>query len=409
MKMAMRLKWVPVRWMCLIFWVGAGIAFAQNPSDQPAAALADQIAGILGPGQAKLTIRNLSTVPVDVIPSIRKALEQDLKSHGVLPGGGESANQIRVTLSENSRERIWVAEVVQGNETQVAMVHLPTSVQVAASPKTGLLLRSQTVFTSRDPLLAVLETQTGIIALEPEQVVLFTQSATGWNPAKRLQIGSKRPQSRDPRGELVASAEGAGFQAFLGGIECNGRGTEASSDVSIQCRESDDPWPLVQGGNAIGSPALGAFFNANRNYFTGVFTPALGVDLAPFYTAALIPRPVGGSALVIGGVDGKVRMIDNGALKDVSGTRDWGSDFATLRSGCGGGTQIVTSSSGEAASDSLRAYELPALEVVPASPPLAMDGSIIALWTAPDGKTALALVHTIADQYEVDSVSALCN
>ena len=41
-------------------------------------------------------------------------------------------------------------------------------------------------------------------------------------------------------------------------------------------------------------------------------------------------------------------MVDNGALKPVTGTRDWGSDFAALHSGCGAGTQIVASGSGEA-------------------------------------------------------------
>jgi len=93
----------------------------------------------------------------------------------------------------------------------------------------------------------------------------------------------------------------------------------------------------------------------------------------------------------------------------VTGTRDWGSDFAVLHSGCGAGVQVIASSSGEAANDSLRAYELPALEAVPASEPLAMDGTVTALWTAPDGKSVLAMVRNAANEYEVDRVTALCN
>jgi hypothetical protein len=102
-------------------------------------------------------------------------------------------------------------------------------------------------------------------------------------------------------------------------------------------------------------------------------------------------------------------MAENGALKTVSGTRDWGSDFAVLHSGCGAGVQVIASGSGEATNDSLRAYELPALEAVPASAPLAMDGTVTALWTAPDGKSVLAAVRNAANQYEVDRVTALCN
>jgi hypothetical protein len=60
-------------------------------------------------------------------------------------------------------------------------------------------------------------------------------------------------------------------------------------------------------------------------------------------------------------------------------------------------------------SDSLRGYDMPALEAVPASPPLAMEGTVTAMWTAPDGKSVLAVVRKAANQYEVDRVTALCN
>jgi hypothetical protein len=152
-----------------------------------------------------------------------------------------------------------------------------------------------------------------------------------------------------------------------------------------------------------------AFYNASRNYFTGVLTSGPGPDLPPFYSLAIVPRAAGGAALLIGGIDGKVQLVDNGALKAVTGTRDWGSDFAVLGSGCGTGAQVIASASGEAASDSLRAYELVAQEAVPVSIPVAMQGVVTALWTAPDTKSVLAVVRNAANEYEVDRVTALCN
>jgi hypothetical protein len=91
---------------CLIAMVIGSLtglmAQAQNtvpsPWQQPAAALAEQAAAILGPGQAHLTIRNLSTISTDQIPSIRRLLTQELKGRGVIASGAESANVIRVTL-----------------------------------------------------------------------------------------------------------------------------------------------------------------------------------------------------------------------------------------------------------------------------------------------------------------------
>jgi hypothetical protein len=158
--------------------------------------------------------------------------------------------------------------------------------------------------------------------------------------------------------------------------------------------------------NAAGN--LKAFFNSGRNYFTGVVTPAIGVDLPPFYSAGTVPRP-GGPALLMNGIDGKVQIGENGALKAVAGTRDWGSDFAVLHSGCGTGIQVIASGSGEATTDSLRAYEIPALEAVGVSAPLSMDGTVTALWTVPDGKSVVAVVRNAGGQYEVDRVTALCN
>jgi hypothetical protein len=140
-----------------------------------------------------------------------------------------------------------------------------------------------------------------------------------------------------------------------------------------------------------------------------VIAPSSGVDLQPFYSAGLISRPAGAKALLIAGIDGKVQLVENGALYSIAGARDWGSDFAVLHTGCSAVEQVLTSGSGEAAHDSLRAFEIPALEAIPTSGPLAVDGAITALWSAPDGKSVLAVVRNSAEQYEVDRVTAFCN
>ena len=113
--------------------------------------------------------------------------------------------------------------------------------------------------------------------------------------------------------------------------------------------------------------------------------------------------------MLITGIDGKVQLADSGTLKPVSGARDWGSDFAVLKSGCGSGVQVIVSESGEAGNDSLRAYDIPAQEAIVASAPLAMNGSVTALWSGPDGKSLLAAMRLASGDYEVDRVTALCN
>lgn len=422
-----------IRLITTVAIVLTGLAANAAPSqwEQPAANLATQIAEILGPSQARLTIRNLSTIPNDEIPAIRRLLEQDLKTHGVLSSGAESANQVRVTLSENQRERLWVAAVVEGNETRVAMVQVGMNTVRQQQAWSGVTLRKQNVFIASEEVLSAVETAGSLIAVEPEQIVIYTHAAGGWREQKRVGIGQRKPLARDPRGLILSSPSGDSFEASIAGWSCSGSYQPAQTlgEWTISCRESDDPWTISQGlapqqavqEKTAGAPTengtivpIKAFYNSARNYFTGVLTPSLSVDLAPFYSASIVPRPVSGAALLIGGIDGKVQLAENGALKPVSGARDWGSDFATLNSGCGTGTQIVAAGSGEAISDSLRAYELPALEAVPASAPLAMDGTVTALWTAPDGKSIFAVMRKTpspgtTDQYEVDRVTASCN
>ena len=424
-------KMKPAKYLCLLAIFGAALlkpllAAPPSPWEKPVADLAEQIASILGPGQAHLTIRNLSTLPNDEIPAIRRALAQDLKAHGVVMAGAESANTIRVTLSESAKERILVAEVGEGTQSQVAMVSLgPIAAQSAATQErmelhkqiflSATALANGSPVPSGDPLIALTEAGTRIFVLREDSVMIFARSGGADATVEAaLALDWKRPMPRDSRGALIAAADGNGFTAFAPGTECLGTFT-ASADAAaterngwtVNCHASDAPWPMSM--DASGAPQLKAFYNSARDYFTGVVSPSVGVDLPTFYTAALIPRSAGNAALLIDGIDGKVQLAENGELKVVAGTRDWGSDFAVLHSGCGAGVEVIASSSGEAVSDSLRAYELPALEAVPASAPLSMDGTVTALSTAPDGKSVLAVVRNAEDQYEVDRVTALCN
>jgi hypothetical protein len=394
---------------------GTAASAAPSPWEQPAAALASQIAAVLGPGQVHLTIRNLSSIPAEEIPLIQRLLVQDLKTHGITAAGEDSANTIRISLSESAKERLWVAEIGEGNQTQVAIVQLgPIQAQHAGAAE-GLTLLKQHLFDANEPVLAVLETDPGLVVMNDEGIEIYAKSSGTWALERRFPFAARNFLPRDPRGILISAADGSGFTALTAGERCAGSYAPQSvpvahpgDDWTVQCRASDDPWPIANDLAANGAPLLSAFYNSARNYFTGVVAPAPGVDLPPFYSAALIPRAAGSAVLLVSDIDGKVQLVENGALKPVAGTRDWGSDFAVLQSTCGTASQIIASGSGEAASDSLRAYELPALETIPASAPLAMDGTVTALSPALDGKSVLAVVRNTVNEYEVDRVTASC-
>lgn len=393
---------------------------ATGPGDweQPAGALAEQIAGVLGPGQAMLSIRNLSSIANTDVPVIRALVERDLKAHGVSIATGESANGIRITLSQNDRERLWVAEITEGNQGRVVMVTAGPNLAQAQAVADYMTLRRERLpilgAASSVPIMATLESGGSLIILRPEAIDLSVFGGGGWQQQKDIALNERRQLSRDARGIVVGAPDGSGFTAFAGQAECSGTFAAALNNAqpaegwTIKCGASDEPWPILKNSDPANPVTIKAFYNSARDYFTGVVTPNLGVDLPPFYSAALLER-ANGVALLVGGVDGRVRVADDGALRAVSGTRDWGSDFAVLKSGCGSGAQVIASGSGEAAADSLRAYEVPAQEAIPASAPLGMNGTVTALWPAADGKSVLAAVREASGDYEVDRVTALCN
>lgn len=436
-----------LRWLAVAFVSGACAAsHASNTAldaSQPAAELAKKIAAIAGPGPAKLTMSNRSSLTAEEVAAIRKLLDRDLRGLGVVSqasdSGAESATAIRVTLSANSRGGLWVAEVREGTDLHVAMVEVNLPSQTAA-PSTGAITLGKTLLWRQsgqvlDLLVLASAANRRMIVLEPERIVSYSMPSGGsdanaWRQDREFAIAHGRPFPRVMRGRLFAgAANGSGhlFDAYLPGVQCSGE--ERDGQLAVNCEDGDDPWPLP-GSSSLSlnaepdSPAPAssveqkAFYNSAKNYFTGVLSPGFGLRLPPFYDAAVLAR-ARGAAAILSAIDGKVFMIENGALKHVAGTRDWGSDIAAIHSACGSGTQLLTSASGAGATDSLRAYEVAGAEASPVSPALDIDGAAMAIWPSADGRDATVVARTEStvgpqgpgqqEEYEVYSVTPHCN
>jgi hypothetical protein len=382
--------------------------------EQPAGDLAKQIAALAAPGPAKLVIRNESSMAAGEIPLIRRLLERDLRGFGIVTGGNESATLVRLTLSENLQGGLWVAEVIEGTETRVTMLPVILGAAVVSASGPSLTLRRSLVITQPEAVLDAQIFSVGatqrLLVLEPEHIVTYVRSAaslsfagaaanSNWVEDQRFAIVRTRPFPRDLRGELVAAQDHL-FDAYLPGVLCSG--TNTGAQLAMACSDSDDPWPV--GGTQR------AFYNAMRDSFTGVLAPGFGMEVAPFYQASDIARPTG-TGLLMGGVDGRVTLIENNTVKLVAGASDWGSDFAVIRSECGSGVQVLVSGSGAGANgDSLRAYELVGREAISMSAPLPVEGAVMAMRAANGGTGATVIVRRDAPlHYEVWNVSALCN
>ncbi|HVZ18995.1 MAG TPA: hypothetical protein VG897_17900, partial [Terriglobales bacterium] len=234
-----------------------------------------------------------------------------------------------------------------------------------------------------------------MVILDAASVTTLAQHNGNWQRDQSIGITTSHNFPRDLRG-LVVPAKDHLADAYLPGTICSVAG---GGGIAISCRDSDDPWPLG---------AKSALFNSGRNYFTetlSIYKPG-----GPFYSLVSIPHP-GYDLLIATGIDGQVRTNDgtNTRVLSASTTADWGSDIAAVKSGCGGGTQLlVTSAVDDTSTDSLRAFEIPDRNPVQVSAGTDFSGPITALWT--HGESVTAVSHNLrTGSYEAYSVSVTCN
>src|ERR1035441_398357 len=266
---------------------GTPMCMAAEGWDASATEFARQIAALTGPGSISLTIRNNSSISVDEIPAIRRALLSGLSALGVtVRPAADVATTVRVTLSQSARQGLWVAEVQQGPEVRVAMVSVANTAPAAEPQGTPVLLRKTLLIAQTEPILDAerialpsdaAATQS-LVVLSPEQIAIYHGGENGaaWVKGESLAIEHGRPYPRDVRGRLQAAADGT-FKAYLPGVVCSVSQQTTSAGFAISCSDSDDPWP-------VGSRS--AFYNSGRNYFTGVTIPSAGGDAQPFYSVA---------------------------------------------------------------------------------------------------------------------------
>jgi hypothetical protein len=412
-------------WTALLLTTTAAYAADWSAAQQQ---LAKKIVAVTGPGTLSLTVESRSSMgrrDNDLVQNgLRSALEQ-LGIHFVK--SDQTAASVALTLSENETSYVWVAEIQHGaGESAVAMVSVPRSGRSGAAYEAmPITLRKVPLWTQDERILdvAVLEengTPSRIAVLGAEDVSAYRLQNGKWQMEQTLAISHTRPWPLDVRGRLIPAVDHT-LDAYLPGVRCHVNITGAPL---MACRTSDDPWPLVSGTtNMLSSvfpsagsnttpsaavPALAGFFAPTRNYFTGVLSPAVGKfnTVPKFYTAAFVPRekyPL----WLFASADGKVHLVDG--MNDQRSQFEWGSDIAAVRTGCGAGSQVLATPSGDQAQDSIRAYEFPDRDPVAVSAAVEFPGPVSAMWTEARGDSAIAIARNRdTGSYEAFRLSLAC-
>ena len=390
--------------------------------------LAKKIVAVTGPGTVSLTVENRSSLGRRDSEVVQNGLRSVLEQSGIhFVKSDQAAASIALTLSENESSYVWVAEIHQGaGESAVVMVSVPRSGRsLSGYESMPVALRKLSLWTQEGKILdlAVLEENpipSRIAVLGAEDISVYRAAQNGkWQLEQALQISHNGAWPLDVRGRLVPTPD-HNLSGYLPGAIC--RVNLTATPLSIACHASDDPWPISTtttsptvfpsaGSNpATGGPVapLAGFFAPTRNYFTGVLSPAVGKfsTVSKFYTAAFVPREKY-TLWLFASADGRVHLIDG--MNDQPSGFSWGSDIAAVRTTCGAGAQVLATTAGDQAQDSIRAYEFPDRDPVAVSTAVDFPGPVSALWTESRGDSAIAIARNRdTGSYEAFRLSLGC-
>lgn len=415
------LKLVSLLLLCCGLLASAAAANWNDPTQQ----LARKIVAVTGPGAVALVVENRSSLSKKDFDVISSALRVDMEALGARAAQPEQeASTVAVWLSENPRFYVWIAEIRQGaTASTVVMVSVPRADEAEfAHDSMPMTLRKIPLWTQEERILDVLVLQEDtvprqIAVLDVEKVTIYRLINGKWQPEQSLTITHQRPWPRDLRGRIFTAKDHL-LDVYLPGVLC--RSTTALP-LALNCRESDDPWPLVASplapllpsGGALAVRPTGAFYSASRNFFTGALAPGVGklTVVGKFYSAAPLPRDKY-VLWLFAGTDGQVHLVDG--VTDQTAKLDWGSDIASVKTACGSGWQVLATGAGENATDggtdSVRTYEVADRDPIPVSAGLDFPGELTALWTEAKGDSAIAVGRNReTGDYEAFRLAVACS
>ena len=389
--------WHAVLSALLFFFSGAKAA---DDAASAARELARKTAGFAGKGApVAVAWRNLSSLE-SAAAQARTAFEEALQETGVRLGDSAPMVQARVTVSENASQFLLVEEASKGEEHQVWIASWKRGETAAVLPA-GVALEKKLVWEQAEQILDVAFPPAGMLVLSPSSITLYARNGAQWEPQRTVPLSPAKPWPSDLRGHV--HLKGAGFQALLPGMQCDGT-TEPS--LSAECHASDEAWVLESGSRAL----LLADFAGARNYFGGRVTTQSGQrkTVPPFFSAASVESQ-GRTLWLLAAIDGKTRIFD--AVLDPAGTStvQWGSDIAGTSEHCGAGSQVLaTRALDRGQPDTIQAFTLVDRTPEPLTEPADFPGPVLALWTS-GGSAVTAVVRDVrTGKYAAYAVTVVC-
>ena len=340
------------------------VAARADTLDDAVAALAKRISARLQASETvRITSRNVSSLPASDAAKVQTALARGLQRRVRNPMPVE----LTLTISENLRGYVLVAEIRRENETVVEMAEFQTAVSLTKPALAPFTIESKLLWEQEIPILDAALLADSMLVLDTAGLSRYERREGKWERSATVEL----PVAvRDPRGRLETNADSVKIQEP--GMTCT---VSIKMTAPAQCED-------------------GGLFKATRN------TQDLHDWRGEFFSSVEL-----GGDTVVAEVDGRIHIYD-GAHAPQAVFEGWGSDFALIAA-CGG-RHVAAAASGDAASsDSVALYEFANRLPVRVSEPMEFPGPVTTLW--PTGEGAMAVARNLSTgKYAAYSLTLDC-
>jgi hypothetical protein len=350
-----------VVWACFLL-LFSSLAIGGTLEDGARAAARLAAIHFLPSERAHVTLHNLTPLTNSEAARVQLAFERALRRN---PRNAKVV-EVTLTISENVKGYLLVAEILHGDEKAVEMISIRREPSVAPAPA-GITITKKLLWEQSAPILDVALVADFMFVLDTSGVSRYERREGQWDRVGVLQAASP---VRDPRGRL--SLEGDSLTIQLPGTTC--RGTWNPS-LSLSC---DAGSTLTAARNTLESDVTPAHFSSARTT----------------------------DVLLLAEMDERTHVYDS-SQKTAAAFEGWGSDFVALEGGCAANRIAATSASYGDAADSIALYDVVNNAPVRLSDPAEFPGPVTALWPTKDG--ALAVARNISTgRYEAYSIAVDC-
>jgi hypothetical protein len=341
-----------------------------------------------------LEFRNISSLGSAEFASVSAAFQEELQRRGVKILAADAAANLVVSVTQNPTEYIGVVQIQRKENTETVMETIGLVKGPAApEPAFSLTLHRELLFSQDDPILdVVLDNDTKHAhALGTQEITSYEWQGGQWVTTGVEHLPIHRSPQRVEQG-LYSGVVVDAAAVYLPGEVC---GISYVGGKGWNCERSTEHIPVrTVSPTVLAGKKLGAWTSAAQ----------FEID--------------GKTKIVVTGRDGMARLYEDG-VEPVAVFSNWGSEIASVYSGCGSGWQLLVTGKGDwTKADEIQAVDLKDRRAQSVSAAIEFSGPIVALHTpatrtadnAAANARAVAVTRNLqTGRYEAYQLSITCS